>query len=90
MKRFQFVPGLIAAQQPANLSEHDTAGDPMTGVLWTHRTTERIARELANLGISVCADSVATNQGGPAVKAYGSSGLLAPAMATTLGLILNA
>ena len=26
--------------------EHDTAGDPITGVKWTRRTTEKIAAEL--------------------------------------------
>jgi hypothetical protein len=40
--------------------EHDTAGDPMTGIRWTRRTTEKIAEELAKLGIVVCANTVAT------------------------------
>ena len=26
--------------------EHDTAGDPVTGIKWTRRTTEKIAAEL--------------------------------------------
>jgi Rhodopirellula transposase DDE domain len=39
--------------------EHDTAGDPMTGIRWTRRTTEKIATELAALGIEVCANTVA-------------------------------
>ena len=26
--------------------KHDTAGDPMTGVKWTRRTTDKIACEL--------------------------------------------
>ena len=30
--------------------EHETAGDPMTGLKWTRRTTEKIACELAKLG----------------------------------------
>ena len=39
--------------------EHETAGDPMTGLKWTRRTTEKIARELANLGgIEVSANTV--------------------------------
>lgn len=39
--------------------EHDTAGDPMTGLKWTRRTTEKIARELANSGgIEVSANTV--------------------------------
>lgn len=39
--------------------EHDTAGDPMTGIKWTRRTTEKIAHELGELGIDVCANTVA-------------------------------
>jgi hypothetical protein len=39
--------------------EHETAGDPMTGLKWTRRTTEKIARELANLGgIEISANTV--------------------------------
>jgi hypothetical protein len=41
------------------LMEHDTAGDPMTGIRWTRRTTEKIAQQLAALGIEVCANTVA-------------------------------
>lgn len=37
---------------------HDTAGDPMTGLKWTRRTTEKIAGELAHLGIHVSSKSV--------------------------------
>ena len=39
--------------------KHETAGDPMTGLKWTHRTTAKIARELQELGIHVCAKTVA-------------------------------
>ncbi len=39
--------------------EHDTAGDPVSGIKWTRRTTEKIAAELATLGIDVCANTVA-------------------------------
>lgn len=39
--------------------EHDTAGDPVSGIRWTRRTTEKIAAELATLGIDVCANTVA-------------------------------
>ncbi len=39
--------------------EHDTAGDPMTGIKWTRRTTEKIAAELRDGGIDVCANTVA-------------------------------
>lgn len=38
---------------------HETAGDPMTGLKWTRRTTAKIAAELATLGITVCARTVA-------------------------------
>ena len=41
------------------LMEHDTAGDPMTGIRWTRRTTEKIADELRSLDISICANTVA-------------------------------
>ena len=39
--------------------EHETAGDPMTGLKWTHRTTAKIADELRALGIDVCPQTVA-------------------------------
>ncbi len=49
--------------------EHDTAGDPMTGLKWTRRTTEKIARELAQFGgIEVSANTV-----GRILKALGYS-----------------
>jgi hypothetical protein len=41
------------------LLEHDTAGDPITGLRWSRRTTTTIAAELAKLGISVSANTVA-------------------------------
>lgn len=41
------------------LLEHDRAGDPMTGLQWTRRTTAKIARELEGLGIEVCPNTVA-------------------------------
>ena len=37
---------------------HDVAGDPITGVKWTRRTTEKIAEELATLDIQVCSNTV--------------------------------
>lgn len=43
----------------AELTEHDTAGDPITGLRWTRRTTEKVADELRTLGIDVCANTVA-------------------------------
>jgi Rhodopirellula transposase DDE domain len=38
----------------------DTAGDPVTGVKWCRRTTEKIADELREHGIDVCANTVAS------------------------------
>ena len=38
--------------------KHETAGDPMTGLKWTRRTTEKIADELREIGIVVCANTV--------------------------------
>ena len=38
---------------------HETAGDPMTGLKWTRKTTENIALELRSLGITVSARTVA-------------------------------
>lgn len=40
------------------LLEHETAGDPMTGLKWTRRTTEKIAEQLWELGIDVSARTV--------------------------------
>ena len=37
----------------------DTAGDPMTGLKWTRKTTLRISRELRSAGIEVSAKTVA-------------------------------
>ncbi len=39
--------------------KHETAGDPMTGMKWTHRTTEKIAVELRSLRIDVSPRTVA-------------------------------
>lgn len=39
--------------------EYDTAGDPMNGCKWTHKTTEKIARELGQVGIHVSPNTVA-------------------------------
>ena len=48
---------MIAAIE--GLMKHDVAGDPVTGVRWTRRTTEKISDELASLGIYVCTRTVA-------------------------------
>ena len=36
----------------------DTAGDPMTALKWTHKTTEKISRQLRRAGISVSPGTV--------------------------------
>jgi hypothetical protein len=39
--------------------QHDTAGDPMTGLKWTRRTTAKIAVELSSVGIEISDRTVA-------------------------------
>jgi len=39
--------------------QHDIAGDPISGVKWTRRTTQKIADELHKLDAEVCANTVA-------------------------------
>ena len=41
------------------IMRHETAGDPMTGLKWTRRTTAKVASELRLLGIEVSANTVA-------------------------------
>ena len=48
---------MIAAIEAA--LQHDVAGDPITGIRWTRRTTEKIATELATLDIQVWPRTVA-------------------------------
>jgi hypothetical protein len=43
----------------AELMQHDTAGDPMTGLKWTRKTTAKIAAELHGLGLGIGARTVA-------------------------------
>lgn len=38
--------------------EYETAGDPITGLKWTHKTTEKIAHELRLIDIDICAMTV--------------------------------
>jgi len=38
--------------------EYETAGDPITGLKWTRKTTKKIACELKELGIEVCPNTV--------------------------------
>ncbi len=35
------------------LMERETAGDPIGGLKWTRKTTDKIARQLKRLGIAV-------------------------------------
>lgn len=37
------------------LMEYETAGDPMTGLKWTRKTTQKVTRELKALGIKKAA-----------------------------------
>ena len=39
--------------------KYDTAGDPITGLKWSRRTTAKIAAELATVGIEISPNSVA-------------------------------
>src|SRR5712692_5619838 len=41
------------------LLEHDTAGDPITGIRWTHKTPAGIAELLRQLDIEISANTVA-------------------------------
>ena len=38
--------------------EHETAGDPITGLRWTRKTTAKIAAELRQVGIDICPSTV--------------------------------
>ena len=40
------------------LMVYETAGDPMTGLKWTRKTTEKIANQLNLIGIDVCSNTV--------------------------------
>lgn len=41
------------------LLRQDTAGDPMTGLKWTRKTTAKVSSELRRIGISACPKTVA-------------------------------
>jgi len=43
----------------AELMKHETAGDPMTGLKWTHKTTVKVAAELQGFGLDVSPRTVA-------------------------------
>ncbi len=38
--------------------EYETAGDPISGLKWTRKTTEKIAQELFSIGINVSKTTV--------------------------------
>jgi hypothetical protein len=40
------------------LMERETAGDPISGLKWTRKTTDKIARQLQRLGIAVGRNTV--------------------------------
>src|SRR5207244_1389527 len=42
-----------------DLLEHDTAGDPMTGMKWSRRTTDKIANLLGAYGFTLSPNTVA-------------------------------
>jgi len=42
----------------AELVKHETAGDPMTGLKWMHKTTAKIAKELRTLGVDISPNTV--------------------------------
>jgi hypothetical protein len=42
----------------AELMKHETAGDPMSGLKWTRKTTEKIASELQSGGIRISPNTV--------------------------------
>ena len=42
--------------------KNETAGDPMTGLKWTRRTTQKIADQLEALGVEVSARTVAVRE----------------------------
>src|SRR6202453_4207283 len=56
-KRWKKTPEIIQAIE--TILEHDTAGEPMTGVKGPRKTTEKIARVLEQQGISVSPNTVA-------------------------------
>jgi hypothetical protein len=43
----------------AELMKHETAGDPVSGLKWTQKTTDKIATELQSIGINVSPKTVA-------------------------------
>ena len=56
-KPVEKTPKIIAIIK--SLLEHDTAGDPMTGLRWTRKTPEKIAQLMRQLDIEISANTVA-------------------------------
>src|SRR5205807_8836725 len=50
-------PGLVPALEA--LLRDATAGDPMSGLKWTHKSTRKLSRALRRLGFAIGPDSVA-------------------------------
>jgi hypothetical protein len=42
----------------SDIMRYETAGDPVSGCKWTHKTTGKIARELKRMDICVSANTV--------------------------------
>jgi Rhodopirellula transposase DDE domain len=55
-RRVEKTPEIIDAIEI--ILEHDTAGDPITGLKWTRKTTEKIAEVLQQIDIPVSANTV--------------------------------
>ena len=51
------TPGIV--DRITEIMEHETAGDPVTGLRWTHKTTAKVAAELCADGIEVSPSTVA-------------------------------
>lgn len=54
--RWKKTPEVIGAIH--KLMERETAGDPISGLKWTRKTTDKIARQLKRLGIAVSRSTV--------------------------------
>jgi hypothetical protein len=52
----------------AELLEHETAGDPMSGLKWTRKSTVKIAEHLQQLAIPVCPNTVSRFSMGWAIR----------------------
>ena len=57
-KELKKIPEII--DNVKKLMENETAGDPMSGLKWTKKTTQKIADELNRIGIKVSKNTVVT------------------------------